>query len=406
LGILAIEFSDKKLTSAYTKARDLGITVALAGMLIIASVGILVGFFLTRRLEIITRTAQRLSEGDFSARTKIQDQDELGALARTFDDMTESLQQNKISFNESLAAIKQREQDLVITLNSIGDAVIATNKNGEITRMNPVAELLTGCTLIEVQGQPFKKVFPIIDANTRVPLENPIDKVISTDGIVHLSNHTTLLDRQGKEYQITDSAAPIRSTDGSIHGVVLVFNDVTEQYALREKARDVQKQLQDLLKEMQTMVAILSTDGCFLFINDMPLKLFGFQEKDLDGKKIWDSSLFSQDEYIRAMLQEGVKQAASGISVNRDLKFETQEGPIWVDFSIHPVVNDQGRIQQLLVEGHDISERKSAEDKILYQAHYDELTGLPNRFLALDRLTQLINEAQRSDELIAVLFID
>jgi len=406
LGILAIEFSDKKLTSAYTKARDLGITVALAGMLIIASVGILVGFFLTRRLEIITRTAQRLSEGDFSARTKIQDQDELGALARTFDDMTESLQQNKISLNESLAAIKQREQDLVITLNSIGDAVIATNKNGEITRMNPVAELLTGWTLIEAQGQPFKKVFPIIDANTRVPLENPIDKVISTDGIVHLSNHTTLLDRQGKEYQITDSAAPIRSTDGSIHGVVLVFNDVTEQYALREKARDVQKQLQDLLKEMQTMVAILSTDGCFLFINDMPLKLFGFQEKDLDGKKIWDSSLFSQDEYIRAMLQEGVKQAASGISVNRDLKFETQEGPIWVDFSIHPVVNDQGRIQQLLVEGHDISERKSAEDKILYQAHYDELTGLPNRFLALDRLTQLINEAQRSDELIAVLFID
>lgn len=406
LGILAIEFSNKKLTSAYTKARDLGITIALAGMLIIASVGILVGFFLTRRLEIITQTAQRLSEGDYSARTQIKDQDELGALARTFDDMTESLQQNKTSLNQSLAAIKQREQDLVITLNSIGDAVIATNENGEITRMNPVAEHLTGWTLNEAQGQPFKKVFPIIDASNRVPLENPIDKVISSGEIVHLSNHTTLLDRQGKEYQITDSAAPIRSTDGSIQGVVLVFNDVTEQYALREKARDVQKQLQDLLKEMQTMVAILSIDGRFLFINDMPLKLFGLQAKDLEDKTIWGSSLFSEDENIRVMLQDSVKQAASGISVNRDLKFETQQGTIWVDFSIHPVVNDQGLIKQLLVEGHDISERKSAEDKILYQAHYDELTGLPNRFLSLDRLTQLMNEARRSDELITVLFID
>jgi diguanylate cyclase (GGDEF)-like protein/PAS domain S-box-containing protein len=406
LGILAIEFSDTKLTSSYTETRDLGITIALAGMFIIASVGILVGFFLTRRLEVITQTAKRLSEGDFSARTKIKAQDELGALARTFDDMTDSLQQNKISLHQSLAAIKQSEQDLMITLNSIGDAVIATNKNGEITRMNPVAELLTGWTLREAQGQPFKRVFPIIDASTRVPLENPIDKVISTGEIIYLSNHTTLIDRQGKEFQITDSAAPIRSEDGNIQGVVLVFNDVTEQYALREKARDVQKQLQALLKEMQTMIAILSTEGRILFINETPLKVFGLSAENLDNKKIWDNSFLSQDENIQVILQDSVKQAASGISVNRDLRFETQEESIWVNISIHPVVNDQGLVKQLLLEGHDISERKSAEDKILYQAHYDELTGLPNRFLSLDRLNQLINEAERSDELIAVLFID
>jgi diguanylate cyclase (GGDEF)-like protein/PAS domain S-box-containing protein len=406
LGILAIEFSDIKLTSAYTKARDFGITIALAGMIIIAGVGILVGYLLTRRLQIITQTAQRLSEGDFSARTHLNDRDELGTLARTFDNMTQSLQQNKESLNQTLDTLKQREQDLVITLNSIGDAVIATNNKGEITRMNPVAERLTGWPLNEARGQPFNKVFPIIDASTRKPIQNPIEKVISSGDIVYLSNHTTLLDRQGNEHQIADSAAPIRATDGSVQGVVLVFNDVTEQYALREKARDVQKQLQGLLKDMQTMVAILSTDGSFLFINDMPLKVFGLLADDLNGKKIWDSTLFSQNEGLQVILRDSVKQAVAGNSVNHDLKFETQDGPVWVDFSIHPAFNDQGLVTQLLVEGHDISERKSAEDKILYQAHYDELTGLPNRFLSLDRLYQLIYEAKRSGELIAVLFID
>ena len=406
LGIVAIEFSDKKLLSAYSTVFDLGVTIALAGMIIIAGVGILVGFFLTRRLGIITRTAQRLSEEDYSARTQIRDGDELGLLARTFDEMTERLQRSRASLDESLAATRRSEQDLEITLNSIGDAVIATNRYGEVTRMNPVAEHLTGWPLNEAKGKSLKIVFPIIDAITRVPQENPVDKVINTGEVVHLGNHTTLIARQGEEYQIADSAAPIRAADGSVQGMVLVFNDVTEQYFLREKARDVQRQLQGLLKEMKTIVAILGRDGGFMFINDLPLQLFGLDSEDFEGKKIWDSWPFSQDENVQAMLQDSVRQAASGVSVNRDMKFEVPGGTIWIDFSVHPVINEQGLVDQLLLEGNDISRRKVAEEKILYQAHYDNLTGLPNRFLALDRLTQLISEAERSKELLAVLFID
>jgi len=406
LGIVAIEFSNKELDETYREARDFGVGIALVGMLIIAAVGILVGFFLTRRLETITRAAVRLAQGDFSVRTDLDQKDELGALARAFDQMAQNLQSKEESLNQTLSLLQRREQDLAITLSSIGDAVIATNARGEVTRMNPVAERLTGWSLSKARGLPLSKVFPIIDAPSREPVSNPVEKVISSGKVIHLSNHTTLVNRKGKEYQIADSAAPIRDQDGTIQGVVLVFNDVSEQYLLRERARDVLQQLQGLLREMQTMVAILDLDGRIVFINNRPLKRFGLSAEQVLERVIWEQGLFSQQAGLSDEIRNCVRQAGSGTSVERDLNFATSEGSIWVNFSVHPVFNDEGRVSQLLVEGHDISERKQAEEQVFYQAHYDDLTGLANRFLSLDRLSQMINDAIRKRELIAVLFID
>jgi methyl-accepting chemotaxis protein len=105
LGVLAIEFSNRELEDTYREARDFGISIALVGMLIIAAVGILVGVFLTRRLETITRAAALLSEGDLSVRTDLDQQDELGSLARTFDQMAHNLQLNEESLSQTLALL-------------------------------------------------------------------------------------------------------------------------------------------------------------------------------------------------------------------------------------------------------------------------------------------------------------
>ena len=406
LGILAIEFSTAELDAAYSTAREFGIGIALVGMLLIAGVGIVVGILLTKRLEVITHTAHQVAAGDYSARTGLTQQDELGRLAHTFDQMTASLQHKAQDLRSSLVALQNREKDLAITLNSIGDAVVATNAAGEVTQMNPVAERLTGWDFSEARGLPLSQVFPIINTITRQPVENPVDKVISTGKVIHLSNHTTLIDRQGKEYHIADSAAPIRDRQGEIKGVVLVFNDVSEQYLLREKARGVQEQLQGLLKEMQTMVAILDPQGRIQFINDMPLTIFGLRAKQVQNRDISEIGLFADDESLCEQIRESVVHASHGSSVQHDMRFETRQGPIWVDFNIHPVFNAGGKVTNLLVEGRDITQRKQAEEKIFYQANFDELTGLPNRFLSLDRLSQLMTEARRSEHLVAVLFVD
>ena len=130
--------------------------------------------------------------------------------------------------------LRQSEENLTITLQSIGDAVIATDAMGRITRMNPTAERLTGWSLVEAVGRPLTEVFSIIHAHTREPAIDPVQRVMEHGQVVGLANHTALIARDGREYQISDSAAPIRNSAGGIVGMVLVFSDVTEAYQVRE----------------------------------------------------------------------------------------------------------------------------------------------------------------------------
>lgn len=132
------------------------------------------------------------------------------------------------------SAAERNEARLSVTLHSIGDAVIATDASGAITIMNPVAQALTGWTQAAALGHSVEQVFDIIDENTRQRVENPVSKVFGAGRIVDVADHTVLRRRDGREVPIEDSAAPIRSADGSVVGVVLVFRDRTKQ---RDEAR-------------------------------------------------------------------------------------------------------------------------------------------------------------------------
>ena len=123
--------------------------------------------------------------------------------------------------------LEEKERALV-TLHSIGDAVIATDAHGYIEYLNPVAEKLTGFELDEARGQALDRVFRIINEETRHAAEDPVARCLSEGQIVGLANHTVLVSRSGTEHAIQDSAAPIRDPTGEVLGVVLVFSDVTE----------------------------------------------------------------------------------------------------------------------------------------------------------------------------------
>jgi|GEM_PF-740872 PAS domain S-box-containing protein len=152
--------------------------------------------------------------------------------------------------HEAKRNLWMEKEHLRTTLNSIGDAVIATDASGAVTRMNPVAERLTGWGIAEAAGRPIGEVFRIVNANTRVPVENPVKKVLESGAIVGLANHTVLVSRSGVEYQIADSAAPIYDGDGIATGVILVFRDVTEEYGVQEDLRRSEELYRSLFENM------------------------------------------------------------------------------------------------------------------------------------------------------------
>ncbi|MCP4338389.1 MAG: response regulator [Desulfobulbaceae bacterium] len=174
--------------------------------------------------------------------------DEIDVLTTTFANMELEIQQQIEDLNREInerqkaeRQLSEHEEDLRVTLNSIGDAVIATDIKGRITRMNPIAEALTGWPLLEACTQPLNTVFHVINALTRSQAENPVEKVLETGEIVGLANHTVLIAKDGTERQIADSGAPIKNDQGQIIGVVLVFRDVTEEYAMQDRLRHSEK---------------------------------------------------------------------------------------------------------------------------------------------------------------------
>jgi PAS domain S-box-containing protein len=135
------------------------------------------------------------------------------------------------------AALAERlRSSLATTLRSIGDAVIATDAAGRVTLMNAVAESLTGWSEQDARGRPLPDVFHIVNEHTRAVVQSPVEKVLETGGIVGLANHTVLVARDGREFPIDDSGAPIRGENGKMEGVVLVFRDVTARKVLEAQS--------------------------------------------------------------------------------------------------------------------------------------------------------------------------
>jgi diguanylate cyclase (GGDEF)-like protein/PAS domain S-box-containing protein len=118
------------------------------------------------------------------------------------------------------------------TLKSIGDAVIVTDTQGYIIDCNPIAEELTGWLLCDAKGKKVSDVLVLVNQYSGEMTDNPLDQALKENRIVDLVNGTVLVGKEGKEYPIQDSAAPIRNNQGEIIGGVVVFYDATESNKL------------------------------------------------------------------------------------------------------------------------------------------------------------------------------
>ena len=261
----------------------------------------------------------------------------------------------RVAAEESL---RQSRENLSITLHSIGDAVISTDIKGNIALMNPVAEKLCGWKFSEAEGNPISRVFTITNTQTGKPVDNPVKLVLKSGKKIGLSNHTVLISKDGKEYQVAASAAPIFDKTKKITGAVLVFSDVTEEYKIRETLKENEANL--------TKAELIGNFGNWeLDLNTLKIKgskgaavVYGMPPKNWDLKTV---QKFSLPKY-RKMMDDALNLLVSkGIPYKVEFEIKRPDGEIRV---INSTATYNAKMNKVFGVLHDITKRKRAEEAL------------------------------------------
>ncbi len=340
--------------------------IFIRNTIISASAGMVLLFIMYAVLRNLTRPLEKLSglmeqgrEGEYPETVDIKGTKEITEMAHIF--------------NAMIIAIKEREENLSLTLDSIGDAVIATDAEGCVTRMNPVAENLTGWSLNQAKGRSVKEIFSIINASTRETIKNPVEKVLDSGETIYLSNHTTLISKDKTEYQIADSAAPIKNEDGSILGMVLVFNDVTEQYKLREIANRSRRDMQAVMDNYPAVISIRNIEGRFTFINQQFEILYNTSRHNVLDKTLDD--IFNTEISNRISTNDTqVMDVGHALQYEEDIQLNDHlHNYLSIKF---PLFDDKKNIYAICGISIDISDHKNQELQLRRSQKMDALGKL------------------------------
>ncbi|MFO7904911.1 MAG: PAS domain S-box protein [Pirellulaceae bacterium] len=263
-------------------------------------------------------------------------------------------------------ALRESEEHLRAALDSIGDAVIATDKTGRITRMNPIAESLTGWPLVEARGKQLPEVFSIVNGETGEPCPNALETVLQSHESIELTNDMALIRRDGSRRRIANSAAPIHDTSGEIAGTVLVFRDVTERKQSEQRLRESEGRFRALFEGGRDAMIIVSPENArFIDANPTALEMFRFQDaaqlatlKPLDlAPEYQPDGELSRRKVLRMMKQ--CLERGSHLFEWRYRRLDGEEFPAEVLLTKLEINGEL--VLQITVR--DITERKRAEER-------------------------------------------
>jgi len=277
------------------------------------------------------------------------------------EETNKQLQQTNVTLQVS-------EERLAVTLNSIGDAVIATDAEARITLMNPLAEQLTGWTQVSAAGRPVDEIFHIVNKDTRRPATIPVMDTLAHGTIQGLANHTVLIARNGSECDIADSCAPIRDRDAQVIGAVLVFRDVTGEYAVQQALHDSTAQIQTILNTVvDGIITLHAIGGIVETVNPAAERMFGYTAAELNGQNF--SILipeFDRDQHNGngSLEYYSASDEARAIGLGREVVGRRKNGGI---FPLEMAVSEMWLGGQRYFTGilRDITARKQAEEALV-----------------------------------------
>ncbi len=247
-----------------------------------------------------------------------------------------------------------------VVLSAIGDAVLATDTEGVITYMNPVAESLTGFSSSESVGKHLEEVFRIFNEKTRKPAEQPVRKVIKTGLIRGLANHTILIAKDGSERPIDDSAAPVWGEDGELVGVVMIFRDISERRRIEHVINAAREFAESLVTTVREPMLVLNADLHVRSANRAFYETFQVKPPETENRSVYDLGDGQWDiPALRELLEEIIPHNSSFEDFEVEHDFETI-GPRTMLLNARRFP-PEGKWELVLLAIADITERRQLE---------------------------------------------
>lgn len=271
--------------------------------------------------------------------------------------------------------VLEEKELLLVTLESISDAVIATDRAGRVLLVNSAAEALVGVTQKDTSGRQVRELYKIIDEKTGKQYVSPVDYVLNTGQAYQLSNHTLLIAGDGSRRFIEQSAAPIRDKLGDVLGVVLVIRDVTARKQSENALRESEEKYRTIIENMEEGYYEVGLLGNMALFNDSLTKILGYSSGDLTGMNYQQFVEDSSRRPIQAAFDQVYKTNNS--TRVTDLRILKKDGSLGsVDCSISLVTDHEGNPTGFRGILRDMTERKRLEEQVRQSAKMEAIGTL------------------------------
>jgi PAS domain S-box-containing protein len=272
------------------------------------------------------------------------------------------------NLDESKQSAERMRDLLRATLYSIGDGVITTDRDGAVQMMNAVAERLTGYQEKEAHGESVERVFRIVNEQTRNAVENPIRRVLRDGQVVGLANHTVLISKAGADIPIDDSGAPIAGSDGNVHGVVLVFRDVSQ----RKRAEETAQRLAAIVESSDDAIIGKTLEGTVTSWNRGAERLFGYSAEEMIGTpvaRLIPPNIAGDESHILERIRSG-----GSVDHYQTERLAKDGRRITVSLTVSPIRDGEGHVVGASKIARDITRERQLQE-LMQQTQKMEAVG-------------------------------
>jgi diguanylate cyclase (GGDEF)-like protein/PAS domain S-box-containing protein len=293
--------------------------------------------------------------------------------------------------------LRESEEGFRLLIDGVKDyAIVSLDSIGRITSWNSGAERISGYRSEDILGKHFSQFYP----GEEVELGKPDHALRMAEQDGRYEEECWHVHKNGSKYWANVIITALHDEQGNIRG----FSKVTRDISDRRRSEESMRKLSMSVEQATDLIVLTDPEGNIEYINKAVEDITGYARGELIGnsRDLWRTGEYDEKFYA------GMKETLlSGKPFQAIFTYRKKDGGLFYVYEVVTPLKDPGGVVTHFVStGRDITQQRSMEERLNYLAYYDALTGIPNRTLFIDRLTQGIARARHPKKIIAVLVVD